>query len=92
MTTKHDRALRALSTAGFDYGAASSALDALERSGLRLADATAGELVCRWVDVRERAVPPEADTIIRTVTRSSEATSRSSTHWLEGIEPPPFTA
>jgi hypothetical protein len=89
MTTRND-ALLALSRAGFDAGAAEAALTALEGARIRLAASGAGEFVCRWVDVRVQAVPPEADTIIRTVTRTTDGVSFNNTHWLEGIEAPPF--
>jgi hypothetical protein len=88
--TTHDRALAALCNVGFDQASAAAALRALEHVQLRLADADAGEFVCRWVDVRSRAVPPEADTIIRTVTRTTNDASLSNTHWLDGLVPPPF--
>lgn len=88
--TTHDHCVAALCRAGFDAGAAEAALSALARARVRLADAGAGEFVCRWVDVRVRAVPPEADTIIRTVTRTTSDASLSNTHWLEGVEPPPW--
>ncbi len=90
--TTHDHAIAALCGAGFDLGTAEAALNALEGARVRLADANAGEFVCRWVDVRVRVVPPEADTIIRTVTRTTDSASQSSTHWLEGLEAPPFGA
>ncbi|HTQ06933.1 MAG TPA: hypothetical protein VMI54_23910 [Polyangiaceae bacterium] len=89
--TTHDHGLLALCAAGFDTATAAAALSALERAHVRLADAGSGEFVCRWVDVRARVVPPEADTIIRTVTRTTNGASLSNTHWLEGIEPPPFS-
>lgn len=63
-------------------------LDVLRKAGLSLADAGNDELVCRWVNVIERAVPPEADTIIRTITRTNDAGSFSSTHWLDGLRGP----
>jgi hypothetical protein len=90
--TTHERALAALYGVGFDAGSAAAALSALERAELRFADGKAGEFVCRWVDVRSRVVPPEADTIIRTVTRTTNDASLSNTHWLEGLQAPPFGA
>jgi hypothetical protein len=90
--TTHERALATLYGVGLDRESAAAALSALERAELRLADARAGEFVCRWVDVRLRVVPPEADTIIRTVTRTTNDASLSNTHWLDGLEPPPFGA
>ena len=88
--TTHDRALAALYGVGFDRESATAALSALDRARLRVADANAGEFVCRWVDVRSRVVPPEADTIIRTVTHTTNDVSLSNTHWLDGLEAPPF--
>jgi len=90
MTTR-EYGLLALARAGFDPGTAEAAMSALEGARLRLADGGAGEFVCRWVDVRGREVPPEADTIIRTVTRTTNGVAFSNTHWLEGLEAPPFS-
>jgi hypothetical protein len=89
MTTRDD-VLAALNRAGLDASAAATALNALDAARVRLVDTSAGEFVCRWVNVRARSVPPEADTIIRTVTRTKDDASLSNTHWLEGLEPPPF--
>lgn len=63
-------------------------LDALRHAGLELVDRRANEMVCRWVSVQERPVPPEADTIIRTITTTNQAGSFSSTHWLDGLRGP----
>lgn len=60
----------------------------LRAAGIELADRTANEMVCRWVSVTERAVPPQADTIIRTITRTLGNHSDSSTHWLDGLRGP----
>ena len=90
MPTTRERAVFLLTQRGFDRDLAFGVLRALEDSGVGLVDASRGEFVCQWINVRERSVPPEADTIIRTVTRSSNFGSLSSTHWLEGILPPPF--
>jgi hypothetical protein len=90
MTSKRQRALALLTQSGFDPGSADSLLSQLERAGLVLADATQGEFICRWIDIAERPVPADADTIVRTVTRTHDERSVSRTHWLEGIEPPPF--
>jgi hypothetical protein len=92
MTPNRQRALALLTQSGFDPNGAEALLNQFERAGLLLADATQGEFVCRWVNVAERAVPSEADTIIRTVTRTRGEQSLSYTHWLDGIEPPPFPA
>jgi hypothetical protein len=63
-------------------------IDVLRSAGLRVADEQRDELVCRWVNVLERPVPPEADTIIRTITRTVNGQSSSTTHWLEGLRSP----
>jgi hypothetical protein len=89
LNVSHFRAFEALTRSGFDPTSAANILSSLEAAGLALADRTHGEFVCRWVDVRERAVPPDADTIIRTLTRTAGERSTSNTHWLEGIVPPP---
>lgn len=89
--TTHDRAYAALRAAGFDGGGADAALSALAAARVLLADESNGEFVCRWVDTRVRVVPVEADTIIRTVTRTTDGVSLSNTHWLEGLAPPPFS-
>jgi hypothetical protein len=80
-----ERALRVLAGARLD---ATWVLDTLRAAGLRLADDTNNELVCRWVNVLERAVPAEADTIIRTITRTIDGQSTSTTHWLDGLRSP----
>jgi hypothetical protein len=41
-----------------------------------------------WVDVHEQPVSPEADTIIRTLTRTVGEHSWSSTYWLESLRAP----
>jgi hypothetical protein len=74
-----DSALSSLLASGIDFDAAQRALAALDG---------AGYLACRWVDVRERAVPPDADTIIRTISRTIGAHSTSTTHWLDGLRGP----
>lgn len=60
----------------------------LRAAGIELADRTNNEMVCRWVSVTERAVPPQADTIIRTITRTLGNHSDSSAHWLDGLRGP----
>ena len=85
----HLRAFGLLTLQGFDPATAAGILSTLSDSGLVLADRTQGEFVCRWVDVRVRPVPPDADTIIRTITRTAGERSTQGTHWLEGIVPPP---
>lgn len=87
-----------------DYSAGEwCALDALQRAGavdpqgviavlraagVDCADRARQEMICRWVPVTERAVPPEADTIIRTITRTLGSYSETSTHWLDGLRGP----
>lgn len=73
------RALSVLVASGSDPDTAQRALYALE---------AADELLVRWVDVREQAVPPDADTIIRTITRTLGDQSTSTTHWLSGLRGP----
>lgn len=87
-THAEQRALQALTTLGRSFEDATRVLEALQNAGLKLADEQRNELVCRWVNVNERAVPPEADTIIRTITRTSDGLSTSSTHWLDGLRSP----
>lgn len=60
----------------------------LRSEGLVLADSRRDEMVCRWVSVAERAVPPDADTIIRTITRTQGSQTFTSVHWLEGLRGP----
>ncbi len=60
----------------------------LRAAGVGLADRAANEMVCRWVSVAERAVPPQADTIIRTITRTLGDRTDVSTHWLDGLRGP----
>ncbi len=82
------RALQALTAQGRSFEDATRVLEVLQNAGLRLADEYRDELVCRWVNVLERSVPPEADTIIRTITRTSDGFSSSTTHWLDGLRSP----
>lgn len=82
------RALDALTAAGISVADANRTLAALETAGLSLGHAAHNELVVRWIDVNQRAVPPEADTIIRTITRTVNGESWSTTHWLEGLAAP----
>lgn len=85
----HFRAFGLLTQQGFDPATAAAILSTLNDSGFELADRTQGEFVCRWIDALVRPVPPDADTIIRTITRTAGERSTSNTHWLEGILPPP---
>ena len=86
-TPAEAQALTARFNAGGDTAALERTLLELRAAGLQLLD-TRSELACRWVDVRERPVPPEADTIIRTLTRTIGEQSWSATYWLEGLRAP----
>jgi hypothetical protein len=86
-TAAEARALSAVIQAGGDSAVLEQWLLYLRGAGLRLVD-TRSELACRWVDVRERAVPPEADTIIRTLTRTIGEQCWTATYWLEGLRAP----
>lgn len=86
-TPAEARALRLLFDAGGDAAALEALLLQLRESGLRLFDMR-NELACRWVDVRERPVPPEADTIIRTLTHTVGDRTWSATFWLDGLRAP----
>ena len=80
---------RALEVLHRGQGLDAAGLVALLRAeGLRIADARSDELVCRWVSTADRAVPPEADTIIRTITRTLAAQSYTTVHWLDGLRGP----
>lgn len=63
-------------------------LAVLSGAGISLGDAAADELVVRWVDVQAQAVPPEADTIIRTITTTIGQQTSRTTHWLAGLRGP----
>src|SRR6185295_546289 len=69
----HLRAFGLLTQSGFDPSSAAAILTLLEEAGMSLADRTQGDFVCRWVDVLARPTPPNVDTIIRTITRTSGA-------------------
>jgi hypothetical protein len=86
LTTQH--ALDVLVAEGVDPAQCRRILDALSRRGFNLAEDTADELVCRWVDVEVQPVPPDADTIIRTITTTLGSQSWSKTHWLDGLRSP----
>lgn len=91
MSTKPDtlqRAIDVLVAAGRDPDDARRLLSILAEAGLTVADDRVDELVCRWIDVVARPVPPEADTIIRTITRTTDGVSQTTTHWLEGLRSP----
>ena len=79
---------RALAALAASHDGAAWIIDTLRAAGLRLANENDNELVCRWVNVLERAVPSEADTIIRTITRTIDGHSTSTTHWLDGLRSP----
>lgn len=86
-TPAEAHALRLMFDAGGDAAGLEALLLQLREAGLRLVDMR-NELACRWVDVRERAVPPEADTIIRTLTRTVGTQSWTATYWLDGLHAP----
>ena len=82
------RALEFLLGEGLSPPFAQSLLQALDAAGISLSDERNEELAVRWVNVVERAVPPEADTIIRTITRTVGDRSTTTTHWLDGLRGP----
>ncbi|HEY6882016.1 MAG TPA: hypothetical protein VI299_28500 [Polyangiales bacterium] len=82
------QALAALMAAGKSAEDARWTLDVLRNAGFSLADERADELVVRWVDVQVRPTPPDADTIIRTISRTVDGHSTSTTHWLDGLRSP----
>ena len=82
------QALAAVAAAGGNPQDARWMLDVLKAAGFSLASEQNNELVGRWIDVLVRPVPPDADTIIRTITRTNDGHSRSTTHWLEGLRSP----
>lgn len=86
-TPAEAHALRLAYDNGADAAGLEQTLLSLRQAGLRLVD-TQRELACRWVDVRERPVPPEADTIIRTLTNSIGQQTWTATYWLEGLRAP----
>jgi hypothetical protein len=83
-----ERAVNVLMAAGQSEPDARRMLSSLFAAGFGLAEQARDELVCRWVDVQERPVPPEADTIIRTITKTLNGNSSSTTHWLDGLRAP----
>lgn len=87
-TETAQRAYSALVNAGVHAGEAQRLLAALSAAGIGLSDETDDELVVRWVDVQAQPVPPDADTIIRTITTTRGEQSWSSTHWLAGLRGP----
>lgn len=82
------RAYEVLMSAGVHPSEAQRVLAALSGAGIQLADELADELVTRWVNVLERPVPPDADTIIRTNTTTVGQQTSSLTHWLDGLRNP----
>lgn len=82
------RAYAAITAAGVPPDVAQRALDALSGASINLGDDADDELVVRWVDVQVQAVPPDADTIIRTITTTTDHERWSSTHWLQGLRGP----
>jgi hypothetical protein len=82
------QALAAIGAAGGNTQDAQWMLGVLKSAGISLASERHNELVGRWVDVLVRPVPPEADTIIRTITITTDGVPRTTTHWLEGLRSP----
>jgi hypothetical protein len=88
-TRGEQRAFQVLMARFGDAQLAQSAISALNAAGISLADQDDQELVVRWVNVLECAVPPDADTIIRTITRGgNDGHSTISSHWLDGLRGP----
>lgn len=81
-------AVDVLVASGRDPNDARRTLALLADAGIALSDERHNELVTRWVDVLVRPVPSEADTIIRTITRTVDGVSHSTTHWLDGLRSP----
>ncbi|MGC4093860.1 MAG: hypothetical protein QM756_39340 [Polyangiaceae bacterium] len=88
MSFTANKAVQLLAAQGYDASFVQGLLERLQSAGIQLADNSNDELVCRWVNVMERAVPPDADTIIRTITRTRDGSSTSTTHWLDGLRGP----
>jgi len=89
--TRQDTELQALAAIGAAGGNTQDAqwmLAVLKSAGISLASERNNELVGRWIDVLVRPVPPEADTIIRTITITTDGVARTTTHWLEGLKSP----
>lgn len=84
------RAFDALRQRGAEPAALLRFFEQLRDAGFRLADTQRDEMVCRWVPTTEQDVPPQADTIIRTLTRTTGAQSWSATFWLDGLRGPKF--
>ena len=83
------RAAGLVAARGGDSFAFSQALNVLREAGIELVDRERGDFKVRWINVQDRAVPPDADTIIRTITRTLDGVSTSTTHWLDGLQGPP---
>lgn len=86
------RALDLIQQHGASSTQAQWLLQNLRDAGIRLADLAQDELVCRWVPVSERAVPAEADTIIRTITTTRGNAVDQQSFWLDGLHPPRLAA
>lgn len=82
------QALAAIGAAGGNTRDAEWMLGVLKTAGISLASDHHNELVGRWIDVLVRPVPPDADTIIRTITITTDGVPRTTTHWLEGLRSP----
>ena len=85
-TAAESRAMQVLRNAGAPDPA--DVIERLRAAGLALTDPRTEDFQVRWVSVAERPVPPEADTIIRTITRTVDGVSTQTTHWLEGLRGP----
>jgi len=85
-----ERAFDALVSRGGNPQQVVEFLNQLSAAGFTLAEQPRDEFVVRWVSVAERPVPPEADTIIRTITRTVGAQSWSGSFWLQGLRGPQF--
>jgi hypothetical protein len=84
-----NRAVNVVAASGGNAETVRWILEVLSAARFEFVDEAAGDFVVRCIDTRMRAVPPEADTIIRTITRTTNDSSTSTTHWLEGLRGPP---
>jgi len=85
----NERVLQALQAAGLSPDQANAVLGVVLSTGISLQERPVNqEMSCRWVPTDERPVPPDADTIIRTITTTRNGLSVSETFWLDGLQPP----
>ena len=87
-TSTEERALAVITQTLGNPVAALDVLRALRTAGIELAETRGDSMVVRWVNVTEQATPPDADTIIRTITTTNDAGTSSTTHWLAGLRGP----